>query len=511
MNTLFINGVDVTQTTTGLEDLTVLFGLNSVDRTVSYTSTGTFSVSQKGYLIVKEAITNLSLALPAKLVIKGVGEINFQVTARNVKDCGCDAEIFLSDIDQDFVSYTELSQTIISDDNAQLFAAGHFVRVPYCNEPNFIGYILLIFYLWGFLLVGILSAIASVFDDDIDMNTFGNFVLGCTKFHFAFNVSNTIGYYAAKTGLGYSSSLLKNQWPHLHIMDAYGTTGRSQRKLNINEAPNEIINYTPPQILTELSKVFNADYRIINGMLHFERKDWFPDNAKQILGEAIEEYCVEFDPNQLFTNLRYDWVTDLADETSQQVTGVYSGRVDHNPGEYKSLRGTNNINPRFAMSRFVSDKWGDPFIRFWRQSTWAGDSFVHDLVLTNGQTSEMRLLDLEPSGGVYRYAKRRSFNPGPYVYQERLFFKTYNGNFGDTANNTLYENYFKIEDPKLFPRYYAEEIQITVKDICQVIEDIQSQGLNVYFQTDYGRAVPQEIEYNTKSGIFALKNCTIWP
>jgi hypothetical protein len=511
LNTLLINGVDVTQSTTGLEDLSVLFGLNSVDRTVSYTSSGTFSVAGQGYLIVKETLTNLGLTLPAKLIIKGVGEINFQVTARNVKDCGCDAQIFLSDTDQDFQSYTELSQTIISDDNTALFNAGHFVRVPYCTEPNFIGYIMLIFYLWGFILVTILSAIASVFDDDIDLNTFGNFVLGCTKYHWAFNVSNTIGYYASKTGIGYSSSLLKSQWTDLHIMDAYGSTGRSQRKLNISDPPNEIINYTPPQILTELSKVFNADYRIIDGTLHFERIDWFPANAKQIIGEAIEEYCIESDPNQLFTNIRYDWVTDMADETSQQVTPFYSGRVDHNPGEFRSLRGTRNINPRFAVSRFVSDKWGDAFIRKWRSSTWVGDSFVHDLVLTNGQTTEMRLLDIQPGGGPWRYAKRRTFNPGPFLYQERLLFKTYNGNFGDTASNTLYENYFKIEDPKIYPRYFVDQIEITVKDVCGVIADIQSQGLNVFFQTDYGRAMPQEIEYNTKSSIFTLRNCTVWP
>lgn len=511
MNRLIIQGVEVTNYTSGLEGLEVLFALNSNDRTVQYTASGTFKIAGKGYNIVKEAVYDLSLTLEGKLIIQGVADIDFQITARNVKDCGCDAEIFLSDLDQNYQNYQELSQTIISDDQEAIFDAGYFARVPYCNEPNFIGYILIVLYGIMKLVVDFIVLIVSIFDDDVTIESFGQFVLGCSKYHFAFNVGKTIGFYADKAGLGWSSSILQTDFKDLHILDAYGHEGYSRRKLNPASPPDKVINHTPPQILNELAIMYNGDYRIIDGDLVFERKDWFPANAIQLLGKITDEYCVEVDPSQLNTNIKFEYATDMLDETSQQVTGTYGGRIDLNPGEYKSLRGTKNVNPRLSVSRFVGDKWGDKYIRNKRANPFIGGPILHDLVLSNGQTSELRVLDIEPSGGHYRYAKARAFNPGPTVYQERLMFKIYNGNPGFVVDDVLYYAYFEIEDPKLHPRYFTGEIKFLSSDVCKAIADIKRYGLNVYVITPYGKAVPTEIEYDTESGIFTLKNCTIWP
>ena len=510
MNILIINGQNVTSWTTGLEGLSISFVLNNSDRTTSYSASGLFTVGGSGYNLLKNLITNINLSYEAVLKLEGVGDLAFVINARNVRDCGCEAEIIIQSDPDDLRKYQKLTDTIVSDDINQLFESGFLSRIPYCNEPNFITYVLLSLYLVFRALIDFIVFVVSIWDDDVTFESFRNFVVGCARFHWSFNVNRTARYYSEKAGLNWSSTILANDFPDLNLLDGYGYEGEQRRFLNINQAPGIIINYTIPQILRELSHVFNADYRVINGTLHFQRKDWFPANARQIVGKLSEEFCVEVDPSQLNTNIKFQWATDVMDETSNIVTPTYSGRVDHNPLESPVLRGTRTITPRIAVSRFVNDRWGDGFIRKFRNSELFGSSVQDDLILSNGQTLELRILDIQNSGGPYRYAKKIGFTPGPRLYQERLLFTKYQPDV-NVSDIGLYANYWDIENPNTHPRFYAATIKIEVSDVCQTIEDIQSFNLNVYFQTEYGRALPEEIEYDQETSIFTLKNCTIWP
>jgi hypothetical protein len=412
---------------------------------------------------------------------------------------------------EDYVKYLKLNNTIISDQQKELFTLGYFARIPYCNEPNFIGYALLVVYLFIKAIVDFFVLIISIFDDDTTIEGFGNYMLGCARYHFAFNAGKTFSYYSNFAGISWSSSILDTNHKDLHVMDAYGHEGYRRAKLNPASPPNYIINYTVPQILAELSNVFNADFRIINGTLYFERVDWFAQNAVQIQGEATDSYCVESLSERLVTNLDFNYTTDMLDETSQQVNSTYGRRKDLNPSEYTALKGTRSIGPRIAMSRFVSDRWGDEYIMKKRQSPFIGSPIFHDLILSRGQTTELRILELPPVAGNYRYPTNRAFKPGPFVYQERYIFDDYEGDPGFKVEDTLWNNFWFIEDPEAYPRYFSPEIKIQAKDACQTLELIETRSLNVYFLTPYGKAIPEEIEYDTDSGIFMFKNCTIWP
>lgn len=515
-NRLIINNQDVTSWTTGLNGdnsgLKVLYVLNNADRTTSYAASGTFNVSGPGYLLLKELILDVAKNYTCQLVIKGITTIEFQVNARGVKDCGCDAQIVIQSEPEDYRKYLGLTEVIISDRQAELFAEGHMKRVPYCNEPNSTQYLLIYLYIFFGLVIDTIQAVISIFVDQYDKENLGNECLGCVRYHFAWNAGKTFRHYAINAGLSWSSSILDTTFQRLHILDGYGHEGYRRDKLDINKAPDKVINFTVPQVLSQLSLVFNADYRVINGVLHFERKDWFPANARKIDGTVVGDFCVEADPSQLYTNIKFEYATDQGDETSQKVTPTYSGRVDLNPMEYKALKGTRTIAPRIAVSRFVRDGFGDEYIRKLRNEGLMGGVFLHDFILTNGQTTELRLLDLQAtSNGDYYYATHEPFEPGPDIYQKRLLFRDYEGQPGYKAEGFLYDNYWYIEDPKLHPRYYTSEIQILAKDVCAALDSIDDFNMNVYFQTDYGRALPEEIDFDPKTSIFTFKKVTIWP
>lgn len=513
-NRLIINGTDVTTTTSGLDDVEITFVLNKADRTTSYAASGTFKVQGKGYLLLKSLITDVSKSYTCQLIIAGITTIEFEVNARGVRDCVCEAEIVIQSEPEDYRKYLGLTEVIISDDQKTLFNDGHMKRVPYCNEPNSTQYLLIYLYIFFGLVIDTINLVISLLIHDYDRKLLGNECLGCVRYHFAWNAGKTFKHYTNAAGLTWSSSILDTTWQRLHIVDGYGHEGYRRNTMVTTKPPddNKVINFTVPQVLTQLSLVFNADYRVIDGTLHFERRDWFPANAKPIIGEAIQEYCVEADPSQLYTNIKFEYATDMGDETSQKVTPTYSGRVDMNPGEYKSMKGTRTVAPRIAVSRFVRDAFGDEYIRKLRNDGLMGGVFLHDFILTNGQTTELRLLDLSTnSPAPYHYAVHEPFEPGPDLYQKRLLFRDYEGQPGYSADGFIYDNYYYIENPKEHPRYYSREIHIKPVDICQALIDIDKYNINVYFQTEYGRAVPEEIDYIPKTGIFVFKNCTIWP
>jgi hypothetical protein len=503
---LTINGIDVTDYAEGLQGVSVTFVLNESNRTVSYAATATITLYGAGYEAVKPLMTDWSIEYNAVLTVDDLQPLEMTVSGRIITDCGCKAELALQTNTENKIAYERIAREIISQGNFWPWMAsnGGAAKVPYCYETNFVSYILLSLYILLRPLIGFIQIVVSLFTDQ-SFDAFGNFVIGCSKFHFTANINKAIQYRASQASVGYSSSILQNKFPDLHLLDAYGYEGVSKTKTpQPSYDTNYIINYTVPQLLDLMREVFNADYRIIDGILIFERKDWFPANAVKLDYTEVEEYCVELDPEMLYNSIRFDWSGDAMDETAQQVGGRYNGRKDLNPSSWPTLKETRQVSPKFAMSRWVSDGYGDQFIRKFRKSPWVGNSIIHDLVLAKGQTYELRLLDLQPGSG---YRKPKYFQVGSdFMYNEKLSF------LGIRPNTpTLYSEWFDIDDPYKSKRYFIRELTIKPKDICKAIDLIQAKSMNVYVQTPYGRAVPTEIEYQTETGIFVLKDCTVWP
>ena len=506
MNRLTINGKDVTDYAEGIDDLSVSFVLNESNRTVSYAASATITLHGAAYDVVKPLMSDWSAEYKAIVYVDQLDPLEMTVSGRNLSDCGCTAELALQTNTENKIAYEKIARTIISEGAfwPQMAAINGVAKVPYCNEPNMVGYLLLVLYVFfrpfTVIVGGIISLVSDVSFDDL-----GNWFLGCSKYHFAANLNKAIKYKADQTGLGWSSSILQNKFADLHVLDAYGFEGLNKY---VNNQPTYstqyIINYTAPQMLDLLRDVFNADYRIIDGVLYFERKDYFPQIATQISFTEIEEYCVELDPDLLWNSIRFDYTGDAMDETSQQVHSRYNGRIDLNPSEWPTLKESRDVNPKFATSRWVSDGYGDKFIRKLRKSPWTGSSIVHDLVLARGQAYELRLLDLQPGIG-YRKPKFRQIG-NDFMYQDRLSFKGV-----QPQAVTLYSEFFKIDDPYQYKRYIIRELTIKPTNICDTIKLLQDKSLNVYIQTPYGRAIPNEVEYQTKSGIFVFKELTVWP
>lgn len=498
-----INGIDRTEFAEDLQDQKITFSLNQRDKTVAYAISGNIRLVGPAYEDVLPILTNvkqdakITISIPDRLS-GGVPPLEMILTRRGIKDCGCAAEIKLESDSSDTAGYEILAGSIITDGNfGEVMAAkGYTARVPYCNEPNFIGYLILVIYLLLKGVIDFIGFVISIFNNDINPDTIGDSVVGCSRYHIAVNLNRTMEYWSGEAGLGWSSSILQGKYKDLHLLEGYGTEGLKRANLKKWDE-SYIINYTPPQILTLLSEVFNADYRIIAGVLRFERRDWFPDNAVRIPGDVWEDYCVAGETAQMVRLLRFKYESDTLDEASHKVQHLYNGNHSFSLADYRALKGDRNINPGFAMSRFNRDNYGDSLIVEARASNFVGTAIYHDMILSRGSTNTMRLLDLDPGSG-WRYAKRRKLETG-WAYQESLAFK-----------KDLLE-FYSIDDPFKYPRYTTEEILIKPDNMCDALDAIRTNSMNVYFQTPYGRAIPEEVDLLIDEGLLSLKNVTIWP
>lgn len=524
MNTLIINGKDYTSLTSGLKDIKVTFALNAGNRTAAYTASGIFKIHGGD---LEQLMLDVSLNWDAFLTIDNKITLRFDVNARNVRVCedGCSFEITMQEITEERLSFEKLARSLISDNEAMkaLLGKGASSKMNYCFEMDWIAYLIAYVYWSLYFVINSIVVIVDLFTDEPTIKAIQWYVVGCYKYHYPLRVHDTCEHWANECNLTFQSSITSSpEHNNLYFLETLGFTGYSRRKptpSNQRITDDYTINLTVPQLLDQLSLVFNADYRIINGVLYFERKDFFPSIAEKLRGYIDGTYCVVADPDQLVTNINFQWAADAIDNQSVKVVKHYSGRIDLNPDEYKTLRGTRDVAPRCSLSDYTYSQFGDSDLRKyrWEFSKLDEVKFEHLPIIGMGQTSEIRLMHLKKTPantleGVPNFSASGGSGGYPtFGYEERMRFKDSKKLPEMPYNSTLYPNYFYIDDVRNYPRYYAERIIFVPENICDTIDQIKNNSLNVYIDTPYGKAIPKEIEWDVKTGRMELLNCTIWP
>ena len=128
-------------------------------------------------------------------------------------------------------------------------------------------------------------------------------------------------------GLGYQSNLLQNEikdWVHIPNKDRKG--GESGE---YGYPSNAGAIYTFGDLIRMLKEMFNADYRIVNGVFLFERKDAFdtPSPYQMPAYFSNQERLLEnvqFNTNEMISNYNIFWQYDIQD---QNTLDDQTGRV----------------------------------------------------------------------------------------------------------------------------------------------------------------------------------------
>ncbi len=309
------------------------------------------------------------------------------------------------------------------------------------------------------------------------LNDVVNLILGCGRFHPSPFVRDYIDNVCAKCNLTFVSSILKDAGSVYYnsvLFSAPVEKGRAQ-----NSTDGRIIQGNEPLLTLEqffleyLNPTFNAKFEVNNGILRFERKDFFGVGATWINAVSLleqgrildEEICFNWLEEQRPAFGRFEYSLDAVDYIGNESNERWKEIVDFNPSGSSLFVGELSRRLPFGLARFRGDAIDETVLD--RFLSFAGGAFNSvfggqfsdntEILLMNQNTAfQLKLMIWEQESGLDE-AKIKNFysntftggdviSEGAVVNEDERFNYPYW--FKEGFNNNLYSKFHYIDDPR---------------------------------------------------------------
>lgn len=546
MNRIYINGSDYTSDAVdGIDDITIELGLNSETKTIGkvLSSDITFEGNAFKYLknfffancdswekylksIFKTDICD-GINIEAELTSEGV---EWNKTKDQIK-------VNLKSSDQVGRAYARLDSELLTDNG---FIENNDTPIMYyVDQPNYLQ--------WALFLVTVpIRIVINTIDEilkelceistlgfgkcDINISgavfsTFDTWITGTGRWAPAPLVREMINYQCQQVGLKFVSSILNDPTSIRYNLSLFCLTGGENGDYKNTSKPeiarvlkaNEPL-FTTIGFLQELSNVFAADYRIIDGTLYFERIDFFDKlRTKKLFN--LKDVCPEDDIILSYNTIdacaygQYSYTQDSFDQDGNSTLRIhYEDKVEYNEPYNPSQKGKCSRQLNFSPARFMFDKKAYNkggffnFIKLMDEFRDGPDSFLsevffdnegvirkYDLVLSSSQLSSHKLLVLE--NGFNR--KDAAVVKTPLAKKDKKQYWIYNSPMHideEAEYSELVKDFYKdIDNPRLKKdRYKLSDIELTCN--CDYIETIINDFQKIYIETEDGKAIPNGVD-----------------
>jgi hypothetical protein len=268
------------------------------------------------------------------------------------------------------------------------------------------------------------------------------------------------------------------------------------------------------QFLNSAKILFNADYRIINGVLYFERKDAFFDNTNELVdleqvSTPTNPVCYMFTTDPEFAIGDYSFVSDSREKMGNEALGDYSDIIIWNEPFNPNRKDTNEVNIPFGAAKFTGDVYdtnvllqnGERPIGWIITSRDAEPWEAPKVVIVNAIDNDAFTENATVVHAVDGNGERR------YNYP---FYIGENNNLNPAEENEeLYQNFYHIDDPRETPIAPYEISEFTFLATCDQINLVRENGINVHVKTRFGKGFPTEIDINYQNKTLTLKDIKI--
>jgi hypothetical protein len=504
--TIYIDGQDFTSSTRFPEGFQVTYAKDGSSKTVN-------QAISSGITFVKESFLYLENKFFPTPFDPGSKDQEAEIVI--FTDCCDQAFVFI--IRADAVTYCPEDCTIEtqgferSDDlkasgrlrnhriltNQQGILSQKTPKIQYCLETNFfqnVLYTLFFVLTLPFQILGQIAASAGApgLADAID--DFLGDIQGCFGGIRLFFIADILDEAAAAAGLTFESTIFKGStiynnaaWLDTRAIPRLSTSGE------IQFPPQSNLNAI--EFLEILSQTFNADYQIRNGVLIFERVDFF-DSITSVLVNADEAYdnnraevapCYQYTDQPRYAFGRYEYTQDNDEEKGNSGLFLYNEIVDFNDPFDPNKKGALNVNVPLAAARFVGDGLE-------RDGSY-GERTEGDLIITNDLQNTRSLpkilvltgnaaLTSDPSWLNAKVARR--------LVQGELRFN-YPMFFNENESDGLYQQFWAITDPRTTPNQPYELDDFEFLFNCSQVNLIRNNGIDVLVETRLGNGTPEEI------------------
>lgn len=405
--------------------------------------------------------------------------------------------------------------------------------IYYCNDlkPSATQEAIMILGIFVFIALGPILLIIQLYNllSGINENVFenlSNFIVGCGRRHLAPYLDSQFKNLCKICSIGYQSSLFDvggyyHNTVRLDINFVPGARADPWESFGLAAYYDNKPNLNGIQFLDAL-KEFNIEWRVVNGVLQIERKDYFAGvewfNTDNLQQDQLLSICYESLGQRPASYAEYLYAKDGVDNSGDEVRGKWVDRViDWNPIGNPQQTGLFSKNLQYSASQFRFDAnrpdvnpMDKPFyVTFY--------PFVNNdyndvaMLLEKGVTTFPKLLNLNRVIGEEVTASY--IRPGigiPDFFLDSNGLRVFNYKWHIRENplvdssgqqyDTAYQKLFYIDDPRL-TTVKTRKVTISVTADCDLLTSLD---IDKYVTTSQGQVQITEITYDTNNNSLTI-------
>jgi hypothetical protein len=456
----------------------------------------------------------------------------------------CEAQITVVDNSQDAQAIKCLKNNFPWDslrkytvNNQSTLGIDEFRFAPniyYCNDlkPSATQEAIMLLGIFLFIAIAPILFIIQLFNliGGIDENVFedlSNFIVGCGRRHIAPFLDSQFKNLCKRCGLAYQSSLFDvggyyHNTVRLDIGFVPGPRNEGEEDIRDTRANfDNRINLNGIQFLDEL-KQWNIEWRVVNGVLLIERKDYFAGvewfNTDLLEENQLLSICYESLSERPASYAEYQYAKDGVDNSGDEVARKWVDRViDWNPNSSPEQAGLFSKTFTFSASQFRFDYHAPdvnpidkPFYVTFYPFVQSAENSVA-MFLEKGVSAFPKLINIREVVGQNissSYFDRGiaipdvvSMPDGKRAYNYKWYVKA--NPFVDASGqqyDTAYQRLLYIDNPRL-TTVKTRNVTISVTADCDLLTTLD---IDKYVTTPQGQVQITEITYDTNNNSLTI-------
>jgi hypothetical protein len=404
----------------------------------------------------------------------------------------------------------------------------------YCNDlkPSATQEAIMLLGLYWLILFAPILAILQLFNliSGVNENIFenlSNLIVGCGRRHIAPYLDSQFKNLCKRCGIGYSSGLFDvgGYYHNTVRMDIAFVPGAGIFQQGFGDEGARIDNrpnLNGIQFLDEL-KQFNIDWRVVNGVLQIERKDFFSGsqwfNTDNLEDNQLLSICFESLEERPAAYAEYMYMKDGVDNSGDEVSKKWADRViDWNPADNPNQSGLFSKKLLYGAAQFRFDDNAPDTNPIDKPFYVTFFPFVQNtenqaaMFLEKGIAAFPKLINLDrvegqilTAGLLERGVAVPDFvtmNDGKRAYNYKWWIKE-QGFIDDSGNtyDTAYQRLFFIDDPRL-TTVKTRKVNISVTADCNLISTLD---IDKYVTIPEGQVKITEITYDTDNNSLTIQ------
>lgn len=399
--------------------------------------------------------------------------------------------------------------------------------IYYCNDlkPSATQEAIMIVGIFIFLVSAPILLFLSIVNPNI-FEDLSNFIVGCGRRHIAPFLDSQFKNLCKRCGLGYQSSLFDvggyyHNTVRMDISFVPGPSPANQGTFDDSAQFDNRPNLNGIQFLDEL-KQWNIEWRVVNGVLQIERKDYFSGvewfNTDNLQNDQLLSICYESLGERPAAYVEYEYLKDGVDNSGDEVAKRWNDRViNWNAAGNPQQVGLFSKTFTFSASQFRDDYHAPDVNPIDKPFYITFYPFVQNrennsaMFLEKGVSNFPKLINLrgildqnigngnfERGIGVPDIALmpdgKRAYNYKWYV--KKLPFVDGAG----VAYDTAYQKLLYIDDPRL-TTVKTRKVTISVTADCDLLTSLD---VDKYVTTSQGQVQITEITYDTNNNSLTI-------